>query len=60
MSGSSAAPCPNSSARISARPQTHEPGEMRQDGGLNTREGKGAERGKESLKSIQHRCSCLE
>lgn len=44
MTGRSAAPSLNSSARTSARRQTHEPGEKEQDGGLNTRGGVGAER----------------
>lgn len=44
MTGRSVTPTLNSSAQTSARPQTHEPGEKKQDGGLNTHGGFGAER----------------
>lgn len=49
MTGRSAVPFLNSSARTSARPQTHEPGEKKQDGGLNVQGGIGAERGKQNV-----------
>lgn len=39
----------NSSARTSVHPQTHEPGEEKQDGGLNTRGGISAEKGKQNV-----------
>lgn len=39
----------NSSARTSARPQTHEPGEKKQDHGLNTQGGIIVERGKHNM-----------
>lgn len=44
MRGRSVARSLKSSARTSARPQTHEPGENKQDGGLNTQRGIGAQR----------------
>lgn len=45
MTGKSGALFLNNSACTSARPQTHEPGWKRQDDGLNTQGGTGAERG---------------
>lgn len=43
MTGRSGVPFLNSSVHTSARPQTHEPGEKKQDDGVNTQGGNGAQ-----------------